>query len=215
MMEKFPSTALRGIGIVHNSMQALPLTLVLEAIPFPKNERTDELPSDYVYWVLMARKSRFQDDATVLSQDSAETAALARQLIAHWYSSFHAFLDLQNQGQTSLLRILSVRPNLPVWTASNHVTLIGDAVHLMNSTSGSGATTALRDAATLVGVLRHGGVSVESVGRYEERMRVYAGKVNRMARKVGIRAFEELEVVPVGAGALVSDELLILFLNID
>lgn len=67
----------------------------------------------------------------------------------------------------------------------------------MNSTSGSGTTTALRDAATLAEVLRDGVVSVESVGRYEERMKMYAGEVIRMNQKVGMLAFEELEVVPV------------------
>ncbi|EIN06040.1 FAD/NAD(P)-binding domain-containing protein [Punctularia strigosozonata HHB-11173 SS5] len=70
------------------------------------------------------------------------------------------------------------------WDPSPYVTFLGDAVHPMSPTGGSGANTALSDAANLLKVFtelfstgsRPSEEAVRArVGKYEEEMRAYAG----------------------------------------
>ena len=72
----------------------------------------------------------------------------------------------------------------------------------MSPSAGVGATTALRDAATLSQVLAEEGSQVEKVGKYEGLMRAYARDTlirSSMGGKhmFGMRLFEELKPVPV------------------
>jgi 2-polyprenyl-6-methoxyphenol hydroxylase-like FAD-dependent oxidoreductase len=71
--------------------------------------------------------------------------------------------------------LVTVRTAVPVaaWQASR-VTLLGDAIHAMSPARGSGANTALRDAALLAGQLaaaaRGEQSLVQAVGTYERQM---------------------------------------------
>jgi 2-polyprenyl-6-methoxyphenol hydroxylase-like FAD-dependent oxidoreductase len=58
----------------------------------------------------------------------------------------------------------------------------------MSPDTGSGATTALRDAVTLGQAIRDFEVSKEGVGRYETAMRVYAGETISQRWVVGGRS---------------------------
>jgi 2-polyprenyl-6-methoxyphenol hydroxylase-like FAD-dependent oxidoreductase len=53
------------------------------------------------------------------------------------------------------------------------VTLIGDAIHAMSPARGSGANTALMDAANLCSALTGSAGLIAAIGGYEERMRDY------------------------------------------
>jgi 2-polyprenyl-6-methoxyphenol hydroxylase-like FAD-dependent oxidoreductase len=80
------------------------------------------------------------------------------------------------------------------------VTLIGDAIHVMSPTAAVGATTALQDAAALLGAISDGGVNAKSVSKYEASMRVYAEEaISRSAVGgkwlFGMRPFDELKTV--------------------
>ena len=72
----------------------------------------------------------------------------------------------------------------------------------MSPSAGVGATTTLRDGATLSQVLAEEGSQVEKVGKYEGLMRAYARDAlmrSLMGRThmFGMRLFEELKLVPV------------------
>ena len=53
---------------------------------------------------------------------------------------------------------------------------MGDAAHAVLPSTTSGAETALRDAQNLSEMIREHGVGKETIGRYEEDMRNYAGE---------------------------------------
>jgi 2-polyprenyl-6-methoxyphenol hydroxylase-like FAD-dependent oxidoreductase len=68
---------------------------------------------------------------------------------------------------------------VPAWPPSR-VTVLGDAIHAMSPARGSGANTALQDAALLcrltapaVGDAHSDGDLVAAIGEYEEQMREY------------------------------------------
>ena len=102
-----------------------------------------------------------------------------------------------------MIRIISTRLDLPKWDSSRHVTLIGDAAHVMSPTAGAaGATTAIRDAATLSRALSGQRSLVENVTEYEIEMRTYAKDVVMRSAVggnylFGMRPFEELQPVLV------------------
>jgi 2-polyprenyl-6-methoxyphenol hydroxylase-like FAD-dependent oxidoreductase len=85
--------------------------------------------------------------------------------------------DVIEAGDPATVAPVALRSmsTLPGWEPSN-VTLLGDAIHNMTPMAGIGANTALRDADELRRALTGPGPTtlVERVGRYEQRMRVYA-----------------------------------------
>lgn len=200
---RFSAEALAGLSIVRDRSREVPMSLLLEPVRFRDNAFRAELPDDYVYWVLQARKDRFEmdgDDTALLSLPAHEVAALAGNMTAHWHPSFRALFELQDAAKASLLRIASARPDIASWEPSGCVTLVGDAVHVMSPSAGVGAVTALRDAAVLAQVLTDEGVRAESTGRYETLMREYAGQAIKRSQVggkflFGMRPFEELEPV--------------------
>ena len=203
LVKAFSETALLRLTVVQERKSGVPRSLLLEPVHFKDNEYRAGLPEDYVYWVLMSRKDQLDiDDSAMLELSAEEVSALAQKLTAHWHPSFHALFALQNRTQTAMLRICSSTPEIPIWKTSGYVTLIGDAVHILSPTSGVGAVTALRDSATLTEALKDGGISSESLGKYETLMREYSSAAIRkspIAGKAlfGMRPLEELSRVEV------------------
>lgn len=203
LIEKFDQRPLDGMTGVHDRTLELSMILLAEPVRFKDNEYRMDLPDDYIYWVLLARKDRFKiDDEKLLRLSSDEAAALSRECSSNWHSSLQALFELQDVTKTSMIRIISVRPDITKWDSSKHVTLIGDAAHVMSPTAGAGATTAIRGAATLSENLSGQWSSAENVARYESRMRTYAQDVvirSAIGGKYlfGMRPFEELQAVPM------------------
>jgi 2-polyprenyl-6-methoxyphenol hydroxylase-like FAD-dependent oxidoreductase len=75
---------------------------------------------------------------------------------------------------THCVSLTETRPPRP-WEPSP-VTLLGDAVHAVNPTTGSGAKLALLDASILAAELATGAHPAEAIGAYERRMLAFAFK---------------------------------------
>ena len=197
-LDMFEERALNGMTLVQDRSELIPISLLLEPMRFKRDELNRHVPEDYVYWALVSRKDNFDisdDDLMKLSPE--EVANLAKTITANWDPSFHALFTFQDTSRTSLLRVATVKPDIPLWKASSRVTLIGDAIHAMSPTSAAGATTALRDAAFLAQTLSEGGMNTASIHKYEAAMRAYAGEVIRgsvMGGKwlFGMQSFDKL-----------------------
>lgn len=183
LLKRFPHRATRWMTLIVDrtpmtqtlDIDETPLTLLLEPIRLPKNEHRGELPADYIYWVLISRSDVFTTHTKdLLHLNCEQSAALSLKLTDEWDPSIRALLELQDVAQSSTLRVSSAIPNLEPWKPSERVTVLGDAIHAMSPCGGVGAVTALRDAALLTEKLAEGGLSAESVGKYEDAMRVYA-----------------------------------------
>ncbi|KAJ5300827.1 Sm-like ribonucleoprotein [Penicillium atrosanguineum] len=197
-LDQFQERALNGMTLVQDRSGLIPLSLLLEPMRFKRDELNENVPEDYVYWVLVSRKDNFEvSDDDLLKLSAKEVANLAKEMTANWDPSFHALFAFQDTSRTSLLRIATVKPDILLWEASSRVTLIGDAIHAMSPTSAAGATTALRDAAFLARTLSEGGINTASIHKYEEAMRKYAGEVIRWSAiggkwLFGMQSFDEL-----------------------
>jgi 2-polyprenyl-6-methoxyphenol hydroxylase-like FAD-dependent oxidoreductase len=105
----------------------------------------------------------------------AQLHRLAAEAISGWHPDLRALVDRAEIAETFLVRINTSEPT-PPWPAAR-VTVIGDAIHAMSPAGGSGANTALTDAAllraALVRAARGEQPLLEAVGDYETRMREY------------------------------------------
>jgi 2-polyprenyl-6-methoxyphenol hydroxylase-like FAD-dependent oxidoreductase len=194
LLRQFPAEAMRWMTLISD---ATPLTLFLEPIRFhedPAVVSSGRVTSvrDYVYWVLLSRRSTFgMDDAELFRLSKPELVQLSLKLTQSWHPAVRSLLELQCVGQVAPIRIASALPVIPKWRASSRVTLVGDAVHVMSPTGGVGANTALQDAARLCDAIRCGGVTEAAIGAYEEQMREYAGKAIEGSYHGGKRMYNQ------------------------
>jgi 2-polyprenyl-6-methoxyphenol hydroxylase-like FAD-dependent oxidoreductase len=127
---------------------------------------------DYLMWAVSAQHDRFPvPDSELAGMDREALHAVAGTAIRSWHPDLRALLDKAAVEETFLVRVRSSQ-RVPAWTPSR-VTLLGDAIHAMSPARGSGANTALQDAATLCAGLTGGGDVVAAIGGYEEKMRDY------------------------------------------
>src|SRR5204862_109914 len=108
-------------------------------------------------------------DERLTAMSPAELHALTAKLIRSWHPDLRALHARAAVDETFLVRICT-SPPVPPWPPSR-VTVLGDAIHAMSPARGSGANTALQDAAllcgTLTGSIRDGGDLITAVGKYE------------------------------------------------
>ncbi|KAM3073543.1 hypothetical protein ACMFMG_004563 [Clarireedia jacksonii] len=187
LLERFHPRAMRWMTLVVDRTpitQTLDIddsavTLLLEPIRFQKkNDEYDQyLPADYMYWVLIARKHIFgsASETPISKRTPEDSAALSLRITECWDPSIRALLHLQDKQQSSLLNVLSANPDMEPWAASDRITLIGDAIHVMSPSGGVGAVTALVDGANLAKTIAAKGISTESIGEFEKTMREFAG----------------------------------------
>ena len=131
---------------------------------------------DYLMWAIAADGRQFGvPDERLTAMTPAELQALSARLIRTWHPDLRALHAQAAADETFLVRIRASRP-VPAWPPSR-VTVLGDAIHAMSPARGSGANTALQDAALLCRVLTgktaSGGDLITAVGDYERQMREY------------------------------------------
>jgi 2-polyprenyl-6-methoxyphenol hydroxylase-like FAD-dependent oxidoreductase len=113
----------------------------------------------------------------------ADLHAAAQHAIRRWHPDLVRLVGLATVHETSLVTVRTAVP-VAAWQASR-VTLLGDAIHAMSPARGSGANTALRDAALLAAELaaaaRGEKTLVQAVGDYERQMIGYGFAAVRAA----------------------------------
>ncbi|KAJ3144824.1 hypothetical protein HK101_002590 [Irineochytrium annulatum] len=169
------------------------VSLYMEPVLFSEDARARsglDLPQDYLYWVLVARKGVYgMEDDELLNLSGDKAVEVAKRITGGWHESVRCIVEMQEVERASALRVTSAEPTIGTWTCTGKVTLLGDAVHAMSPTGGIGANTALKDAAMLAACLAEGEAIVEAVGKYEAAMREYAGKAITMSQRGGKRMF--------------------------
>jgi len=152
---------------------------------------------DYLMWAVAGDGRRFGvADERLTAMSPAELHARAARMIRSWHPDLRALHARAAVDETFLVRIRT-SPTVPPWPSSR-VTVLGDAIHAMSPARGSGANTALQDAALLCrtltgtagngartfpagsgtfpagsGATRNASDLIAAVGEYERQMRDY------------------------------------------
>jgi 2-polyprenyl-6-methoxyphenol hydroxylase-like FAD-dependent oxidoreductase len=139
----------------------------------------------YLMWALTARADALA--AGVDGLDAAGLHAVAMKTVRRWHPDIRRLVELAAVEETTLIPVRSAVP-IEAWPSSR-VTLLGDAVHAMSPSRGSGANTALRDAALLAAELaaaaRGDKDVVRAIGDYEREMVAYGFQAVRASREAG------------------------------
>jgi hypothetical protein len=110
---------------------------------------------DYLMWAVAGDGGRFGiTDERLTAMAPADLHALTAKLIKSWHPDLRALHARAAVDETFLVKIRT-SPPVPPWPPSR-VTVLGDAIHAMSPARGSGANTALQDAALLSGLLTGG-----------------------------------------------------------
>lgn len=131
--------------------------------------------ASYLKWVMVAPMEAYPfTEEEFWSARPEWLAAQAREFVRGWHPDL---VELVRRGLPKVTTPIAIRAaaSLPDWP-SGPVTLIGDAIHATTPVGGTGANTALRDAAELCA--RLSGVStrdqlIDAVHGYEIEMRQY------------------------------------------
>ena len=131
---------------------------------------------DYLMWGLTGDRGQFGvPDERLLAMSPAELHALSAELIRGWHPDLRALHAMADIAETFVVRIRT-SPVIAAWQPSR-VTVLGDAIHAMSPAGGSGANTALQDAARLCRALTTAAVDGDgitaAIGQYEHQMRDY------------------------------------------
>jgi 2-polyprenyl-6-methoxyphenol hydroxylase-like FAD-dependent oxidoreductase len=139
----------------------------------------------YLMWAVTGAARQFAGRHGQLGELSpVDLHAAASHAIRRWHPDLVRLVELAAVEETSLIEVRTAVP-VPAWAASR-VTLLGDAIHAMSPARGSGASTALRDAALLVAELtaaaRGEKTLIRAVGDYERQMTDYGFAAVRASR---------------------------------
>jgi flavin-dependent dehydrogenase len=103
-------------------------------------------------WAVAGDGGRFGvTDERLTAMAPADLHALTAKLIKSWHPDLRALHARAAVDETFLVKIRT-SPPVPPWPPSR-VTVLGDAIHAMSPARGSGANTALQDAALLCSTL--------------------------------------------------------------
>lgn len=137
----------------------------------------------YLMWALTGSAEGFARPIDGLGPEQLHATALAT--IRRWHPDLRRLVELAAVGETASVPIRSAVP-IEAWRPSR-VTLLGDAVHAMSPARGSGANTALRDAASLASELaaaaRGDKDLIRAIGDYEREMVDYGFAAVRASRE--------------------------------
>jgi 2-polyprenyl-6-methoxyphenol hydroxylase-like FAD-dependent oxidoreductase len=139
----------------------------------------------YLMWAVTGAARQFAGRHGQLGELSpVDLQAAASHAIRRWHPDLVRLVELAAVEETSLIEVRTAVP-VPAWAASR-VTLLGDAIHAMSPARGSGASTALRDAALLAAELaaaaRGEKTLIQAVGDYERQMTDYGFAAVRASR---------------------------------
>jgi 2-polyprenyl-6-methoxyphenol hydroxylase-like FAD-dependent oxidoreductase len=141
--------------------------------------------SPYLMWAVTGSAGQFAGPLDGLSPAGLHEVAL--RTIRGWHPRLRQLVELACVGETAQIAVRTAVP-LALWPASR-VTLLGDAIHAMSPAGGSGANTALRDAALLaseLGAAARGRKSLtQAIGDYERRMADYGFAAVRASEQAG------------------------------
>ncbi|KAI0098823.1 FAD/NAD(P)-binding domain-containing protein [Nemania sp. FL0031] len=124
---------------------------------------------DYVYWCLCAAPYQY---AERLPQTIEEKAQYLQTMTRTWHPNLKVLFNSAAHELSACVPVVSSKPDTGIRSAgqTGYVTLVGDAAHPMSPMGGSGADTAIRNAADLAKTIAEEGITQDTLAEFESRM---------------------------------------------
>jgi len=155
----------------------------------------------YIKWTLVApQETHPLTEEEMFAASPQRLHQIAQELVADWHPVLRRLVD---EADSSATFPLSIRATLPVgdWQAGR-VTVIGDAIHATTPVGGTGANTALRDAALLASrigrVEGQRGPLLDAIASFECDMREYGYQAVRNSLSGAAKIFQTAELFQKG-----------------
>ncbi|KAI3326829.1 FAD/NAD(P)-binding domain-containing protein [Xylariaceae sp. AK1471] len=128
---------------------------------------------DYVYWALCTAPFQY---AERLPKTHEKKRLYLQRMSEAWHPALKLLFDSAAHNLSACVPVISSKPDIEIRSADHtvRVTLIGDAAHAMSPMGGSGADTAIRNAADLAKTIAEEGVTRDSLTEFEFRMEARA-----------------------------------------
>jgi 2-polyprenyl-6-methoxyphenol hydroxylase-like FAD-dependent oxidoreductase len=142
---------------------------------------------DYLMWALTVPAEQLLESGDMMYALAGERLLQNVQaLIDDWHPDLRALVAASDPASIAITPI-RVAVEVPPWETTN-VTLLGDAIHAMSPSGGSGANTALRDAGLLFQRISSAEAGVqpllEALHDYEAAMLAYGFDAVRRSEQV-------------------------------
>lgn len=139
--------------------------------------------SDYMFWALTSETPA--DGLGGINASPQTRGAHALEITKDWQPNLRSLFEMRDADSLYAVRVESNAPDIEAWATDPRLTFVGDAIHAMSPSGGSGGLTAVQDVADLCDALVDAGFGEEGGGRdlektrrclrvYEDRMRVRA-----------------------------------------
>jgi 2-polyprenyl-6-methoxyphenol hydroxylase-like FAD-dependent oxidoreductase len=128
---------------------------------------------DYVYWCICAAPRQYAES---LPKTLEEKEQYLQRMSKAWHPDLKLLFDSATCGLSACAPVISSKPCIEIRSTgqTGHVTLVGDAAHSMSPMGGSGADTAIRNAADLARTIAEEGVTRYTLAEFESRMEARA-----------------------------------------
>ncbi|KAK9415403.1 putative FAD-binding domain-containing protein [Seiridium unicorne] len=134
--------------------------------------------SDYMFFAL-----NFETPTEDINRSPETRALYSLEVSKHWQSNLRSLFEMQDVDTLYAVNIVSSKPDLPLWEADPRLTFVGDAIHTMSPSGGSGGLTTVQDVADLCDALADAKFGEGELDRvklkdclqlYEDKMRARA-----------------------------------------
>ncbi|TRX94021.1 hypothetical protein FHL15_005099 [Xylaria flabelliformis] len=128
---------------------------------------------DYMYWCLCAAPRQY---AEALPKTVEEKGQYLQRISETWHPDLKLLINSAANELSACAPVISSKPDVEIRSAgqTGYVTLVGDAAHSMSPMGGSGADTAIRNAADLARTIAEEGVNRRALTGVESRMEARA-----------------------------------------
>lgn len=148
---------------------------------------------DFIYWGMFWAKEPGKIGSISTSQGLYDHVI---SMTKDWHPSLRILFEKADKQSLGAVDIVSFPPDIPAWKTDPRLTLMGDAVHSMSPTGGSGASTALVDAAELCKAIAES--FNKGIDAWEQGLLDYEEKMRKRAKEKISMSFERGK--PIWAG---------------
>ncbi|KAI0134114.1 hypothetical protein BJ170DRAFT_608550 [Xylariales sp. AK1849] len=149
--------------------------------------------SDYMFWAL-----NFETPSEDVNSSPETRAAFSLAISRSWNTSLRSLFEMQDEKSLYAINIVSSSPAVPEWETDTRLTFVGDAIHPMSPSGGSGGLTTVQDVADLCDALAAAEANQGEGPKFKETLQLYEDTMRKRARTAIEWSFQGGKIIWAG-----------------